>query len=105
MAADGGRAIVNVTIQSMLCSNNGDVLRSAALTGNGITKLPTFLVGPDIRAGRLKVILPQYPPSPLGIYAIYAPNRYLAAKIRVLVDFLSQRFGKRPEWDRFAEKD
>ena len=69
--------------------------------GNGITLLPTFLVGPDIAAGRLSLVLPDYPPVGLGIYALYAPNRYLAAKTRVFVDFLSARFGDRPDWDRF----
>ena len=96
----GGEPI-NVAINSALCSNNGDVLRTAALDGHGITKLPTFLVGPDIEAGRLRVVLADYPPTELGIYALYTPNRYLAAKTRVLVDFLAKRFGATPEWDRF----
>jgi DNA-binding transcriptional LysR family regulator len=91
----------NVAINSSLCSNNGDVLRAAALAGHGITKLPTFLVGHDIAAGRLRVVLKEYPPTGLGIYALYTPNRYLAAKTRVLIDFLARRFGEQPEWDRF----
>ena len=90
-----------VPISSMLCSNNGDVLKAAALAGRGITELPTFLVGPDIKAGRLKVVLADYAPAELGIYALYAPNRYLAAKTRVLIDFLVKRFGARPAWDDF----
>jgi DNA-binding transcriptional LysR family regulator len=90
-----------VPISSMLCSNNGDVLKAAAVAGRGITELPTFLVGPDIKAGRLKVVLADYAPAELGIYALYAPNRYLAAKTRVLIDFLVKRFGARPAWDDF----
>jgi DNA-binding transcriptional LysR family regulator len=96
-----GGDIANVPVEAILCSNNGDVLRAAAVNGNGITLLPTFLVGPDIAAGRLSVVLPDHPPVGLGIYALYAPNRYLAAKTRVFVDFLSARFGDRPDWDRF----
>ena len=92
---------VTVPVTSRLCSNNGDVLRDAALSGNGIAQLPTFLIGPDIAAGRLKVVLGDWPPAPLGIYALYAPNRYLAAKTRVFIDFISQRFGDPPEWDAF----
>ncbi len=88
-------------INSRLCSNNGDVLRVAALAGQGITLLPTFLVGNDIQAGRLHVVLPDYPPTELGIYALYAPNKYLAAKVRVLIDFLVDRFGPEPPWDEF----
>jgi DNA-binding transcriptional LysR family regulator len=97
-----GHETFTVPITSSLCSNNGDVLREAALAGNGITNLPTFIVGPDIAAKRLKVVLPQTPPTELGIYALYAPNRYLAAKTRVFIDFLIERFGEAPTWDAFA---
>jgi DNA-binding transcriptional LysR family regulator len=93
---------IGVAINSVLCSNNGDVLRAAALSGQGITKLPTFLIGPDIEAGRLMVVMPEYPPTELGVFALFAPNRYLAAKTRLLIDFLAARFGERPAWDRLV---
>lgn len=95
--------VASVPINSRLCSNNGDVLRDAALKGHGITKLPTFLIGDDIKAGRLQVVLEDYPPTDLGIYALYAPNRFLAAKTRVFIDFLVARFGPNPPWDSFLE--
>lgn len=91
----------SVPVGAALCSNNGDVLREAALGGQGVTALPTFLIGPDIKAGRLKRVLPDTPPPELGIYALYAPNRYLAAKTRVFIDFLVDRFGPHPVWDEF----
>ena len=94
-----GGETFSVPITSSLCSNNGDVLREAALAGNGIANLPTFIVGPDIAAKRLALVLPQTPPTELGIYALYAPNRYLAAKTRVFIDFLVERFGEKPAWD------
>lgn len=91
---------VSVPINAVLCSNNGNILHAAALAGHGIALLPTFLVGPDIRAGRLETALDDHPPLELGIYALYPPNRYLAAKTRLLIDFLVERFGEPPEWDR-----
>jgi DNA-binding transcriptional LysR family regulator len=94
---------INVTINSAFCSNNGDVLRAAALAGHGITNLPTFLVGPDVETGRLKVVMGRFTMTEFGIYALYAPNRYLAAKTRVLIDFLAARFGDKPAWDRFSD--
>jgi DNA-binding transcriptional LysR family regulator len=93
---------VSAAINSVMCSNNGDVLRAATIAGHGIAMLPTFLVGPDIRAGRLTVVLNEYPPLALGIYALYTPNRYLAAKTRVLIDFLTRRFSREPDWDEFV---
>ena len=98
-----GKALT-VPINSHLCSNNGDVLRDAALAGHGITMLPTFLVGDEIKAGRLQVVLADYPPTALDIYAIYAPNKFLAAKSRVFIDFLVKRFGPNPPWDAFLNQ-
>lgn len=95
---------VSVPVDSRLCSNNGDILRAAALAGNGIAKLPTFLVGPDIAANRLHIVLPETPPPPLAIYALYAPNKYLAAKTRLFIDHLAERFGQAPEWDAFDQQ-
>ena len=95
---------VDVPIGAVMCSNNGDVLRAAALAGQGIAKLPTFLVGEDIAARRLRPVLDAYPPTTLGIHALWAPSRYLAAKTRVFVDFLVERFGPQPAWDRFAQR-
>lgn len=96
-----GSEVVTVQIAATLCSNNGEVLRAAALAGNGIANLPTFLVGPDIAAGRLVSVLSDHPPTELGIFALYAPNRYLAAKTRLFIDFLAARFGAEPAWDAF----
>jgi DNA-binding transcriptional LysR family regulator len=90
-------------VNAVLCSNNGDVLRAAALAGRGIALLPTFLAGPDIASGRLSRVLEGYVSRELGIYALYASKRFLAAKTRAFIDFLVDRFGEEPEWDRYGE--
>jgi DNA-binding transcriptional LysR family regulator len=36
----------------------------------------------------------------LAVYAMYPPGRHLALKVRVLVDFLAERYRGGPEWDR-----
>lgn len=102
-ALQSGGEILNTPVHSLLCSNNGDVLRSAALAGHGLVNLPTFLIGSDLAARRLRVVMAEHAPPPLGIFALYAPNRYLAVKTRVFIDFLAQRFAGVPEWDRFAQ--
>jgi DNA-binding transcriptional LysR family regulator len=101
--SDRGKPI-SVSIGACLSSNNGDVLRDAAIKGIGVARLPTFIVGDDIAAKRLKIVLPDNRPEDLAIHALYAPNRYLAAKTRVFIDFLVDRFGKRPSWDDFEAK-
>jgi DNA-binding transcriptional LysR family regulator len=99
--ADNGRT-ESVPVTSWLCSNNGEVLRAAAIAGNGVAYLPTFIIGLDIAAGRLEQVLANHMLPELTIYALYAPNRYLAAKSRLFIDFLVQRFANGPEWDELA---
>lgn len=94
-----GGETMSVPIESHLCSNNGEVLCAAAEKGLGIAKLPTFIIGGALKAGCLVEVLPDYRPAEGVIHALYAPNRYLAAKSRVFIDFLVKRFGHMPDWD------
>jgi DNA-binding transcriptional LysR family regulator len=81
-----------VRVAGPLHSNNGDLLAAAAVAGVGIAYEPEFILGPDLKAGRLVPILTSYT-APLGpIYAVYPSRRYLTAKVRAFVDFLAQRF-------------
>lgn len=82
-----------VAVQGAICSNNGEILRSAAIWGLGITLLPTFIIEPDLNQGLLQIVLPDYHPSELMIYALYPVNRHLSTKVRLWVEFLQQRFG------------
>jgi DNA-binding transcriptional LysR family regulator len=95
--ADG---VETVAVSGPLSTDSGQILHAAVLDGQGIALLPTFYVGPDLRAGRLEAVLPDYHHPDIGIYALYASRRYLSAKTRALVEFLAERFAGVPEWDR-----
>lgn len=88
-----------VQIDGRLHANNGDALRIAALRGQGIVYLPSFIVGGDLQAGTLVSLLPDYIPADSGIYAVYPHSRHLSAKVRAFIDFLAERFGPLPHWD------
>jgi len=92
-----------IKVNGPLCADNGDILKSAAIAGLGITLLPTFIVGADLRAGRLQQVLSNYCPPEISIYAVFPSRRYLSAKVRTFVDFLSDYFGDKPSWDQFAD--
>ena len=89
----GGTA-ETVSIRYRLCSNNGNALRVAALAGLGIALVPAFLMREDVQNGTLVTILDGFEPKPINLYAIYPPTRFLAAKVRVFIDFLAQRFSQ-----------
>jgi DNA-binding transcriptional LysR family regulator len=79
--------------------NNGDAMARMAEAGTGITQLPSFLVHAGLRAGKLKPILADFEPTPIGLYAIYPPSRNLSVKVRVFIDFLAKHFAGTPYWD------
>jgi DNA-binding transcriptional LysR family regulator len=82
----------SVRIAGPVHANNGRFLEALAAEGAGIVREPDFIVGPDVRAGRLKAILTEFEPAPLPIYIVYPSRRHLSAKVRAFADFLSERF-------------
>jgi DNA-binding transcriptional LysR family regulator len=82
-----------ISVSGVLCSNNGEVLKDAAVRGLGVTLLPTFIVAAELQQGTLQRVLPDYRGTELAIAVIYPVNRHLSTKVRLLVDFLKERFG------------
>jgi DNA-binding transcriptional LysR family regulator len=87
-----------VRIAGTLHSNNGDLLAEVAARGCGIVFEPAFIVGPDVRAGRLVPLLQEFAPPPAPIYAVYPSRKHLSAKVRRFVEFLVERFAQGQDW-------
>nr|WP_299489413.1 LysR family transcriptional regulator [Acaryochloris sp. IP29b_bin.137] len=86
-----------IRVQGNVCSNNGEVLRQAALKGLGITLLPTFMVGADLSSGRLQVVLSNYKSPAIAIYILYPVSKHLSAKVQLFTAFLQAQFGQEPQ--------
>lgn len=97
----GPNGVESVKVNGPLNADNGDILKAAALAGLGIVAQPTFIVGPDLRAGKLQQVLVDYCPPEISINAVFPSRRYLSAKVRTFVDFLGGYFGENPAWDQF----
>jgi len=87
-----------VRVSGTLHANNGDLLAEAAACGAGIGFEPAFIVGPDVRAGRLVPLLQDFVPPAVPIYAVYPSRKHLSAKVRLFVDFLVERFARAEDW-------
>jgi len=92
-----GAAIVRG--RTALRVNNGDMMRDAALAGIGIALLPTFIVGPDLKAGRLQLIDVGVRPAPEYIYVAHLAGRRPTVKLRAFADCLRAAFGDPPYWE------
>ncbi len=82
----------NVKISGSFATNNAQALRKAALGGYGIAYVPRCSVYEDIQKGDLIVLLPDYQPRSLGVYAVYPYTRHLPNKIKLLIEHIKQGY-------------
>ena len=99
----GPNGDISVPLEGDLRINDDEALSQAVLGGLGVALLPTFIIGEQIRSGRLRAVLSDYVPLDRRIYAIYLQSIRLPAKVRTFVDFLLARFGPQPYWDAYSE--
>lgn len=67
---------------------------AACEAGMGIIQAPLYHVREQLRAGILREVLPDYPPAPIELAALYPPHRQLSRRVRVFVDWLVELFGQ-----------
>ena len=89
---------LNVNVAGRFAANNAYAIKEMVLSGLGIGLCPDYVVGEEIRNGRLKTVLNNYDIREYGIYAIYPHNRHLAGATRSFVDFLIGRFSRQSGW-------
>lgn len=94
----------DATAHSVVQINSIDAARRLVLSGVGIAPLPTYAIGADLRSGQLVRVLPEYQLfSDSVLYTVYLPNRFGSPKLRAFVEFLAERIGEPPYWERDIE--
>lgn len=87
-----GEAQASVRHSPRLVTTDMIALRSAALAGVGIVQLPGLMVGGQLDDGSLLRLVPEWAPRREIIHAVYASRRGLLPSVRLLIDYLAQRF-------------
>jgi DNA-binding transcriptional LysR family regulator len=75
-------------------SNSPGSICKMVLAGSGIGLLPMYIFSSHLVAGRLVTLFDDMEAIEFGVYAIYPHRKHLTARVRALVDFLSERFRK-----------
>lgn len=83
-----------VSVKGLLESNDGQILRAAALDGMGILVQPSYIVYDDVVAGRLVPMLDDWDLPRLTINLAYPSRKHLSAKVRTFIDFMAAHFKK-----------
>jgi LysR family transcriptional regulator, regulator for bpeEF and oprC len=94
-----------VKVTGRVRGNSPEVVTAMALSGLGIAMAPGFLFTDALASGDVREILKDWPVPGLPIHALYLARRYVAARIRLFVEYVAKAFDNdaqlRPEpWSR-----
>jgi len=81
-----------VVVRSRYRLNNHEAIVSAVRQGFGIGLAPAWVFEEDLRAGRVKALLPEYPLPASEIHLVYPDRRLLAKRTRVVMDAIDTAF-------------
>jgi LysR family transcriptional regulator, regulator for bpeEF and oprC len=85
-----------VDIRGNLHADSPNALRAAALNGIGIVVNARWLFEKDLANGTLEQVLPAMTPVPMPINLILRDGRHVAARTRMLAEFLTTEFAADP---------
>lgn len=85
------KKVKNISVTGNVSTDSSLNLLNLALNGVGIAYLPSFIVIPELKKGKLIQILSGYQLPFSEIYAVFSKSRYRIKKVRVLLDFLTQK--------------
>ncbi|MBC8745776.1 MULTISPECIES: LysR family transcriptional regulator [Paraburkholderia] len=81
-----------LVLPSAVSVSGAELYTGAAVAGLGIVQVPRYRVDGELAAGRLRVILADYPPPPMPVSVLYPQNRQLSSRVRVFAQWLREIF-------------
>jgi DNA-binding transcriptional LysR family regulator len=87
---EGPNGVVKVSVQSRVSANDFFFVREAIAAGCGIGPLPWFLASPELAAGRITRVLPEYRVLGGMTYLVHPPAKPLAPKLVAFCAYLHE---------------
>ncbi len=83
------RKVVRARIQPRVIYNDAEAVRIAVLEGCGLSVLPDYMVGEDLRRGALVELMPRYRLGSAPVQALFTDRRHLRGPVRAFLSFLA----------------
>ncbi|MDR7332473.1 LysR substrate-binding domain-containing protein [Roseateles asaccharophilus] len=92
-----GAQRADIDLRGPLEANSIGLVLALTRAGGGIGSFPYGMVAPDLEAGTLVPVLPDWRYEPLDVHLLTASRRLMPAKTRAFIDHL---FETKPDWAR-----
>ncbi|WP_300300969.1 LysR family transcriptional regulator [Ferrovibrio sp.] len=76
--------------------NSAEAVIAAAVAGRGVTRVLSYMVAPEVQAGKLQVLLAEHERPPIPVHLLHAEGRRANAKLRAFIDFAAERLRANP---------
>ncbi len=88
----------HVDVRGRLATNQYSTVRHLALAGQGIGRLPYYLVADEIADGRLVQLFPKHHITTHSLYLVYFKDAYPSRKHALAKEALLRWFAERPQF-------
>jgi DNA-binding transcriptional LysR family regulator len=85
---------LEMPVSGALQCNSLSIMRTAALAGIGIARLPTYVIGHDLKAGTLVEVLAGQHVDAVPVYAVFPTTQQMSPKVRVFIDFMVEALAR-----------
>jgi DNA-binding transcriptional LysR family regulator len=86
--------LVTIPVVSRVRIGDGEAMVQAAINGMGLIQVPHYIAEDALARGELVELLPSMRPPAMPISAVYASQRLLPPRVRVVLDALSELSAK-----------
>ncbi len=90
----------SITVDGPLCTNNVAIIRDAVLAGVGAAWLPDYVIGEELRDGRLVRLIPEAKLPLIRVFGIMPKHARQRATVRAVLDILGAALAAQA--DRFT---
>ena len=85
----------DVMVRGRYRLNNHEAIVSAVREGLGIGLAPVWVFEEDLRAGRVKALLPKHPLPAAEVHLVYPERRLLSKRTRIFMDTIDAAFASK----------
>ena len=81
---------------SRLLVNTAMAAINGAEQGKGITRVLSYMIAPQVKAGTLQIVLPEFEPPVVPVHVVHKEAGYTSARVRAVIDHLVQHLRRHP---------
>ncbi|OZG72791.1 transcriptional regulator [Hahella sp. CCB-MM4] len=89
-----GSRSYSIAVKGSITTNNAAARTAFIEGGHGLGRIPVYDAWPKIQAGTLELVLEDYQLKDIDIYGVFPPGSARSKKLRLLIDYLKDYFGK-----------